>query len=227
VSRFALLIALSLSFAIPTFAQSPETPSIVAQGEATIRRAADVGWVQIAVEARGTTPDAARSAAASAMTSVMGVLQKALPADAVRTSRFTVQPEMEYPNNTPKVRDYVARNQVEARVDDLATLPAVLDASLSSGATSVAGLRFDLKNHDDVEREALQLAVQDAMGRAEAIASGAKRTLGGILRLTEQRSSPGSIQPMAFAARAGAPPTPVAPGEVEIRASVSLTVAIK
>jgi uncharacterized protein len=227
VSRLAAVTVLLLSFAAAAFAQSPEAPSVVAQGEATIHRAADVGWVQIVVEARGTTPDAARSQGASAMTSVMGALEKALPVDAIRTSRFTVQPEMEYPNNTPKVRDYVARNQIEARVDDLTSLPAVLDASLSSGATSVTGLRFDLKEHDQVEREALQLAVEDAMARAEAIARGAKRTLGGILRITEQRSASGPVRSVAFGGRAGAPPTPITPGDVEIRAEVSLTVAIK
>ena len=227
MSRLAAVTVLVLSFAAAAFAQSPEVPSVVAHGEATIHRAADVGWVQIAVEARGTTPDAARSQGASAMTSVMGALEKALPVDAIRTSRFTVQPEMEYPNNTPKVRDYVARNQIEARVDDLTSLPAVLDASLSSGATSVTDLRFDLKEHDQVEREALQLAVEDAMARAEAIARGAKRTLGGILRITEQPSASGPIRSVVFGGRAGAPPTPIAPGDVEIRAEVSLTVAIK
>ena len=202
-------------------------PSIVAQGEATVHRAADTAWVQIAVEARGQTPDAARQQAASAMTAVMSVLTRSLPADALRTASFSVQPEMEYPNNTPRVRGYVARNQIEARVDDLNALPGVLDASVSSGATSVAGLRFDLKKRDEAEREALQMAVEDAMGRAEAIARGAKRSVGDILHITEQRAMGGPVRPIAFAERAAGTPTPITPGDVEIRAEVSLTVAIR
>jgi uncharacterized protein len=227
VRRLAAITILLLSFAPLAAAQTPDPPSVVAQGEATVRRAADVAWVQIAVEARGASPDSARSQAASAMTGVVGVLTRSLPSDAVRTSSFSVQPEMEYPNNTPKVRGYVARNQIEVRVDDLNGLPAVLDASLSNGATSVAGLRFDVKNHDEAERQALQLAVADALARAQAIAAGAKRSLGEVIRITEQRSASGPIRPMAFADRAAGAPTPIIPGEIEIRAEVSLTVAIK
>jgi uncharacterized protein YggE len=92
-------------------------------------------------------------------------------------------------------------------------------------------MRFDLKKRDDAEREALRLAVEDGMVRAAAIARGAKRDLGNIVRIEEQRAFDGPIRPMMRMA-AGNPaaveaPTPVTPGDVEIHAAVTLTVAIK
>ena len=84
------------------------------------------------------------------------------------------------------MRGYIVRNQIEVRVDDLDKLGAVIDAAGASGATSIAGLRFDLKDRAVVERDALRLAVEDAMARARAIAAGAKATLGPILRIEEQ-----------------------------------------
>src|SRR5262249_55067498 len=71
-------------------------PVIVAQGEASGKHAPDVAWAQIAVEARGNKPETARQKAADAMTSVMAALKRALPADAIKTSSYSVEPEMEY-----------------------------------------------------------------------------------------------------------------------------------
>jgi hypothetical protein len=93
----------------------------------------------------------------------------------------------------------------------------------------MSGLRFDVKDRSNVEREALRLAVEDAMGRARAIASGAGGTLGAIVRIEEQ----GGVMPprpqrlMMRAEGAAQVQTPVSPGELEITASVTLTVQIR
>jgi hypothetical protein len=91
-------------------------------------------------------------------------------------------------------------------------------------------LRFDLKDRADAEREALKLAVEDAMGRARAIAAGANVNLGNIVRIDDQVEP---IRPvsynMAMTTRAAPQqaPTPVSAGDVGIEANVTLTVAIK
>ena len=229
---FVVLLVVGGGVAAAQSPQAADGPVIVAQGEATVKQPADVAWVQIAVMARGAKPADARQQAALVMTSVMTTLKQSVPADALKTSGFSVQPEMEYSNNVPRVRDYVARNQIEARVDDLEKLSGVLDASVGSGATSVAGLRFDVKARSKWEREALRLAVEDATERAQAIATGANRTLGPVVRIQEQRVSGQSFMNFntdAVRAVGGAPAqaTPVAPGEIEIRGQVVLTVSIK
>ncbi len=228
----ALILAMSPAAAAPAQAPvSSDGPVIVAQGEATVQQRADVAWVQIAVEARGAKPEDARQQAAATMTSVMATLKKLVADDAIKTSIFSIQPEMEYQNNTPRVKDYLARNQIEIRVDDLDRLAAVLDASVSSGATSVAGLRFDVKKRAEIERDALRLAVGDATERAQAMASGAGRSLGPLVRIQEQRvSAAPMMQRMMLESTAGgrgATATPVTPGEIEIRAEVMLTIGIK
>jgi hypothetical protein len=209
-----------------------DAPVIIAQGEASVKRAPDVAWAQIAVESRASKPEAARQKAADAMTSVMAALKRTLPADAIRTSGYSVEPEMEYSGGSAQVKGYVARNQIEARVDDLEKLAGVLDASVSSGATTVSGVRFDVKARAQYEREALRLAVEDAMGRAQAMAAGAGRSVGTLLRVQEQRASVSpvfrSAQGMGRGAgTAAVVETPVAPGEIEIRGMVTVTVGIK
>ena len=107
-------------------------------------------------------------------------------------------------------------------------LGSVLDAAGASGATSMAGLRFDLKDRAAAEREALTQAVRDAMARARALAAGASVALGPIQRIDEaaEVQPPMPFQTMKVE-MAAAPQTPISPGEVEIRATVTVTVRIQ
>ncbi|HEX5068932.1 MAG TPA: SIMPL domain-containing protein [Vicinamibacterales bacterium] len=231
--RTLTLIIPALWLAVPAIAQDAtadsKLPVIVTRGQATVKRAPDQAWVSIAAEARASTSAEAQRNAAEAMTSVNDALARAgVSGDAIRTSGYTLQPDMEYVNGRGRVKGYIARNQVEVRVDDLKKLGSVLDAAGASGATSMAGLRFDIKDRATAEREALRLAVQDAMGRAKSIASGANANLGAIVRIDEQSSQPPPVYAMRMtASAAGAPETPITPGELEIRAEVMLTVAIR
>lgn len=228
------VILMLLVLAIPSGAVAqgaPAPPSIVTRGQATLKRVPDQAWVQIAAETRASTPAEAQRLAAEAMTSVQTTLKKAgVAEDAMKTSGYSLQPDIDWSGGRSRVRGYIARNQIEVRVDALDRIGAVIDAAGSSGATSMAGLRFDLKDRVAVEREALGLAVQDAMARARAIAAGAGATLGPILRIDEQGSEPPRridyMTTMRAEAAAAPPPTPISPGEIEIQVSVTLTVAI-
>jgi uncharacterized protein YggE len=234
----AILFILMASIAAPALAQQvqpPDPPMIMTRGQASVKRAPDQAWVTIAAESRAATPAEAQRLTEDAMKALDAALSRAgLPEAAIRTTGYSLHPDMEYTNGRSRVRGYIARNQVEARVDDLKKLGAVLGAAGASGATSIAGLRFDLKDRANVEREALRLAVQDAMSRARAIASGAGATLGSILRIEEQ----GAMEiPVLRTASAGADSSgegavqirfvSVSPGELEIRGQVTLTVAIR
>jgi uncharacterized protein YggE len=210
-------------------AQTPAGPPvIVTTGEASIEMAPDVAWVSIAAESRAATPAAAQAAAAGAMTAVHAALTAAGIARAdVRTTGYSVQPDLDRSGGRTRVIGYIARNQLEVRVLDLSRLGAVIDAAGASGATSMSGLRFDLADRAAVERDALRRAVEDALGRARAMADGAKLTLGPIVRIDEQ----GQPRPLygreMMQTAAAAPETPISPGQVQITAQVTLTVQIR
>ncbi len=145
---------------------------------------------------------------------------------------------MEYAGR-PSVRNYVVRNQIEVRVDDLDKLGDVIDAANSpkNVVITIGSPRYDLKNREAAELEASSLAVKSAMARARALAAGAGQTLGPVLKI--QQGTIGMApppQPMfrtqtaVTGGRGGGAETietPITPGELEIRASVTLTVAIR
>lgn len=227
------LLLMTFLTAAPGLAQdaaAPQIPSIVTTGEAVIRRAPDQAFVTVAVEARAKNPRDAQRQNAEAMTAVQQRIADAgIAKDAVRTTGYSIQQEFDFPNGRRVPREYVARNGVEVRVDAVERTGEILDAVVAAGATSVTGVRFDLKDRTQVERNVLRDAVEDARARADALAAGAGRTVDRILRIDDARQPRvGMPQPMyRMAAAADAAPTPIEAGLVEIRAQVTLTVAIK
>ncbi|MCC7008051.1 MAG: SIMPL domain-containing protein [Acidobacteria bacterium] len=233
--RAVLLAVLIGCIASAASAQTaaPALPIVIAAGEATVKRPPDRASISIAIETRDARPAEARRRNAETMTAVQGIVKGAgVPASAIRTTAFSIAPEMDWRDGKGTLRGYVVRNQIDVRVDDLDRLPELLDALNSPRGVvlSVHGPRFDLKDEPAVQQEALKLAVEAAMSRARAMAAGAGRQLGQILRIEEPSSGGGAPQPM-FSMRAAAAPadvqTPIAPGEIEIQARVVLTVELK
>lgn len=232
----AFIVAVMLGSASLVHAQETpnaatgQAPSIVTTGEATVRRAPDQAFVSVAVETRAKTPREAQAQNAQAMTSVQQRVSAAgIPKEAVRTTGYSIQQEFDYANGRQTPRGYVARNGIEVRLDVVEKTGDLLDSVVGGGATTISGVRFDLKDRAGAEREALRLAVTDARARAEAMAAGAGRTLDRILRLVDNVQPRFKPQPGLMMARTAEAPaeTPVAPGEIEVTAQVELTVAIR
>jgi uncharacterized protein YggE len=229
----SLILALLLAGAAGAqgSAQPPfQQPVIVTTGDAIVRKLPDRAFVMIAVESRAKNPRDAQRDNAEAMTAVQQRLAVAkIPKDAIRTVAYGLDQEFDYVQTGRVPRGFAARNTIEVRVDDLSLVGDVIDAVVRGGATSVDSLRFDVRDRAALEREALRLAVTDARGRAEAAASGAGQAIDLILRIEDSRE--GIITPprpmvMSRTAEAAAT-TPIEPGIVEVRAHVTLTVAMK
>ena len=225
------LALMSLCIATSSSAQTPvaEPPQIIVTGEGVVKATPDQAWVQIGAESRSKVSKEAQQRNAEVMTAVQQKISSfGIPKEAIKTVVLDLQPEFDYANGKQTLRGYVARNTVEVRVDELSKVGDVLDAAVASGAATIHGLRFDVKARREAEQAALQAAVKDALAKAQAVATGAQRAIDRILRV-EEVSAGGPVPMMkqfSMAARADAS-TPVAPGELEIRAQVRLSLAIK
>ena len=230
-----LLTLLLAMAAVPVFAQQPQAPSepvVVTTGEGLVEAVPDRAWITIGAESRASTARDAQRRNVEAMTPVQNKLKSAgISAEAIRTVAYDVQYEWDFVNGKRVGRGYVARNTIEVRVDTIDRVGEYLEIAVGSGATSLGGIRFDLKDRAKLEREALRLAVADARGKAEAAAAGAGRVVERIQRIEEGPNDGGPI-PMPrmvrqeLAASAAAPP-PISAGQMEIRARVTLTAVIK
>jgi uncharacterized protein YggE len=229
-----ILFALMLAFlsSATGFAQEPPSnplqPVVVTTGQSTVIAQPDRAFVTIAAESRSRNSEEAQRQNAEAMTAVLQKIQQAgVPKDAIRTIGYDLHPEFDYANGRQTFRTYVARNTVEVRLDDMDRVGRVIDAAGTGGATSIGGIRFDVRNREVLEREALRQAVADARARAEAAASGAGRTIDRVVKI-EEGGAPEYPRPMMrMAAADAAQSTPIAPSTIEIHARVTLTASLR
>lgn len=212
---------------------APSRPVIVTSGEGVVKRAPDRAYVTIAAETRAATATDAQNRNTEAMTAVIARIKAMdIAADAIQTSGYLLQPEYDYSAGKQTFRDYLARNQVQVRIDALPRLGEVLTAVVGTGATTISGIRFDVKSREADEREALRLAVRDARARADAAAAGAGVQIDRIVRIDEERSFAATPRPMAMmggvaGGRIAETVVPIEAGESEIRARVTLTASIR
>lgn len=221
-----------LSLGSPVASQTDEpTPSIRVTGRASLsvqpeQASVDVGVVTEAPEAK----DAARRNAQK-LDAVLKALRSALSGAKFETVSYSLTPVYNYPERSePVLRGYSATNVVRVKELALDKVGEVIDSATSSGANSVSNIVFGLKDETAAKARALREAAIDAKAKSDALADALGVTVLGILSATE--GEPDIVRPMpmyrgAEMAMADAPPTPVEAGAIEVKASVTLVVAVK
>ena len=207
-------------------ASTPGT--IVTTGTGRVAIEPDTAELRLGVGISRPSVGEARTAAAEAMTAILGSVAAAgVERRDVRTTILNVQPRYEYRDGKPpRLTGYDLANLVVVTVRDLARLGGVIDGALGAGATSLDGLTFRADDASEAERAARSAAVAEARGRAEVLADAAGVAIAGVSDIVEGGSTPVWPQPKAaramLAADAG---TPIEAGTTEV--SVTVTVAFR
>jgi uncharacterized protein YggE len=210
-------------------------PFVRATGDCVIDAKPDQATVDIGVVNQATTAAAAAAENANRVSAVINRIKKEIgSAGEVRTVNYSINPNYSYPNppsdSGPKILGYSASNTVEAKVSDIALVGKVLDAAIAAGANNINGVRFSVKDERPVRTQALRQAALNARSAAEAMAA----ALGvRVVRVhSAETGEPVVIRPvremavhqmMAADIRA---PTPVEPGNVQVRATVTVTLEV-
>jgi uncharacterized protein len=227
------LLALAAPSAAQTRDEIPRVPVVITSGEGVVQAVPDRAFVNITAESRASNPREAQRRNTELMKPVLDKLRAAgIPAEAIRTTTYDLQQEWDYVNNRRVSRGYVARNTVEVRVDAIDRLGEILDLAVSTGATSVGDVRFDLKERAKLEREALRDAVADARARAEAAAAGAGQSIARVIKIEEHGvvappQPPVPMMRMSARDEAAQADVPISAGQMELRARVTLTAELK
>lgn len=205
-----------------------EPATIRVTGTETIETTPDRAQVDIAVVTRAKSATEAATANAAHARRVLASLRRALGRTAhIETRSYALHPDYQYPENPaqgqPKLVGYTATNTVEVTLDDLSLLGKAIDVATNAGANQVQNIRFTSKNDTLAQTRALQAAVRDARANAAALAKALDLEIVRIASLAE--SSPDS-RPMYEVAMARTA-TPVVPGTIETKATVTLTVEVR
>ncbi len=206
-------------------------PTIVVPGTGRVRVEPDVATVRLGVSIVRPTAGAAREAAAVAMAAILeAVGAGGVARRDVRTALVGLSPVTDYSSERgPRVTGYQLSNMVEVTVRALDSTGAIIDASLSAGATSLEGLDFRLDDPSAAGERARRAAVDDARQRATTLAEAAGVTVGPVVGIVEgSPPSPpfpfGGVRGMALKVEAA--DTPIEGGTQEVVVSIVVAFAI-
>ena len=204
-----------------------------ASGEATVTAKPDRAQVSIGVQTQAATAQKASAQNAAQTSHVLDLVKRTLGnGGEVKTAGYSVSPQYQYPKDgsPAKVVEYQASNTVEVTIDDLSLTSKVIDAATQSGANRIEGISFTLKDDSAVRSRALAQAAVKARASAEAIAKALNLRVVGVLRADAGGEAP-PVRPMMMRAfsstREAAPSTPVEAGNLDVHATVTVTLAVQ
>jgi uncharacterized protein YggE len=226
-----VLVAATAAFLVVAFAGigRPEAArgdtaapdSVTVNGHGDITAVPDEATVSAGVHTQAASASAALAQNATLMNAVVAALKGAGGTE-LQTQQVSL-----YPQTDPKgtVTSYAADNSVSAK-SKIAGAGGLIDAAVGAGANTVNGPTLDVSGRDDLYRDALKKAVEDARAKAMALASAGGFGVGPVSSVTEQGSAP---QPVFAAASPSAKSdaTPVEPGTQDITADVTVTFVIQ
>jgi len=223
---FAVLIAAPLAAQTPR-TDTPLPPHIAVNGDALIEVAPDHATVRLGIVRQSNTALGAQEQASSIAQEILKAVEKlGVRPERIQTSRLTLfpvyAPQRPEGRDPPRIAAYNASNVVSVDLDNLSLVGSVIDAGLTAGANQLEGVHFSLKNDLPSREQALRQAAAEARRKADAIADALGVRVVGILEVTEGGVSiyPVRDAAAAMAERTLAAPTPVSPGQIEVRASV-------
>lgn len=219
---FALLIA---AVALAPLAAAAADKTVTVTGEASVSVAPDIAVIRIGVTSLGKTAREASDANAQKMTTVLGAIKGSGIADKdVQTSRLTLQPQYDANKAGPaRLLGFQVTNQVTVKIRDIDKLPNILDKAIGAGANEMSGIEFIVSEQSKLLDQARDEAIADARRKADLYAKAAGAKLGPVVAIVEEGASP--PRPIAAAFRASG--VPVAPGERELRAVVTVSFELK
>lgn len=194
----------------------------------------DVAYVTIGVHTEATDVSNAVQDNANQVAAVMASLSEAgVALEDMQTSNFSVYTTDKYDPLTGLTngKNYSVDNTVNVTARDLAGLGGLLDRAISAGANSIWGVTFDLENKDTATAQARDMAVQDAIAEAQALATTAGVSLGDIVSISYTSTGYNNYYPNYGMGGGGGEgvgaTTSIVPGQITVGADVYITYAIK
>src|SRR6056297_3291926 len=163
----ALLIAVLT--ATPAAAESPAGIHVVGSGE--VKVVPDMARLSLKVRREGADAAALKreldevTAAVLELTETLDIERRDVTAASVN-----VYPGYRPVEGQEPERFLIASRNIEVTVRDLEQIAALINGALERGANGIGGVQLDASNRADLERQAMDLAIQDAVREARQMA---------------------------------------------------------
>ena len=208
--------------------------SLSVSGTGTVYLTPDVAYIYIGVHTENEDISLAVSENNSkAETVKAALLEKGIAEADIQTSNFSIWPNQQYDPTTGLNSGtiYMVDNSVYVTVRDLEKMGEILEASINAGANSINSIQFDVADKSAGQSEARQKAVDNANALAEELADTSGVRLGDIQTISyyDSQATPyyGYGMGGGGGGAEGIGTTSIAPGQLTLSVTVSITYEIK
>lgn len=226
-SALLALIAAPAGAQVPTLA--PSETLLLVQGKGEASATPDIMLINAGVITVAATPAAALDANNRQADRLLAAVRAAgVEARDVRTEDLSVYPNYSDADDDENTRivSYTARNELKLRLRDVQKAGTIISSLFDAGANSVHGPYFTVAEDRALGQAALRDAVADARVNGTLIASALGKRIVRVLKVRDadvQDDGPGRTVIITGSRIA---PTPIAPGEVTVTASVVVEFAL-
>lgn len=201
------------------------TPGVFSNGDAVVSKRPDLAFVSVGVESLKPTASAAQSDLAGKAAKLIARAKGLGIADKdITTSGYSVNPN--YANSTATVDGYRASEQIQLKWHNVDTVGGAMDSLVRQGGATSVSVGFGLANPKAAQAEARGLAIADARARAQAMAEAAGVKLGQVIRVSDLSSYGGWPAFASADLKAGAVPTMIPVGQLDVQVTVEVDFAI-
>ncbi|HEY5039946.1 MAG TPA: SIMPL domain-containing protein [bacterium] len=206
------------------------TVRVQGQGKATA--IPDQAELQFEVRAEGIRLENVTAEARTRMKDVFKAIKSFGVSDKdFQTVNYTIQPKYKYDKNGNENKQvgYIVSNRIRVVLKDVDLSGKVLEAVTEAGISQVEGPTFGFSDPAKLEIEALKAAVEDAHGKAQALAQTAGADLGKVFSIVQSGSGMPEPRPMIAMAMSNnaRAEVPIAKGQDEVAANVEVVYLLK
>ena len=212
---------------------------ISTSGEGSVKAVPDMAEISFSVYSEGQDPKTVKNENTESNNRVIEFLKsEGLSEESISTSNMGMTPVYDYSSGTEIIKGY--EMQTEIRVTDIAIedLGGLIDSAVDKGINSIRSVNYFVSDYDERYSEALKLAVKDASNKAETLAEAGGVSLGKVTVISEYGADTSAkyVNGLTnYAARTSSAKSEAAaldsamimPGQIEIKANVSMSFEVK
>lgn len=238
-----LLSVLALGIAFTTMMAKGPAPSpkgdgtangITVSGHAKKMVVPDTAYVSLGVVTKAKTSRQAVTENSKIAEAIIRAIEaQGIEKKDIQTQDYSLDPWVVYNKDVAKHMGYKVKNTVRVTVRDIKKVSDVADAGTDAGANSVQGVSFGVDNNEELNRQALSAAVENARKKAESVAKTLGVKVGEPVAITDTPNNDYSAywggSNYAYEARVlgNVAKTSLSPGQIEITQDVQVTFAVK
>ncbi|PWV89330.1 hypothetical protein DFQ01_1482 [Paenibacillus cellulosilyticus] len=196
--------------------------TIEVQGEGKVTAVPDQAVITLGVITEKTELRSAQADNAAAITRIIqSIRQLNVPQEQIQTVEYRIDTHYDYIDGKQIFRGYQVTHMLQITTSNVGQAGAIVDAAVENGANHIGGITYSVSQPAYYEKQALSLAVRNAMDKALTVAHTMGITIDVVPTRVQELSSSGVVpMPLAAAAMKTSAATPLQPGQLSIIASV-------